>query len=122
VSRVLAIAAVVEIATGLALVLAPALVGELLLGAAVAGLAATVARVAGIALIGLGLACWPGPPRLGMLFYSTGVGLYLAWLGVAGGGGVLLWPAAAVHLLLSVLLGLDRRGIAHPDSWSRTGR
>ncbi len=75
---VLVIAAVAEIATGLVLLLAPTLVGQLLLGADLAGLAATVARVAGIALIGLGVACWPGPPILGMLFYGAAVTLILA--------------------------------------------
>ena len=101
--RVLAIAAVAEIATGLALVFAPALVGQVLLGAALTGLAATVARVAGIALIGLGVACWPGPPTVGMLIYSASVAFYLALLGLAGGSaGILLWPAVAVHVVLSV--------------------
>ena len=85
--------------------LAPALVGQLLLGADLAGLAATVARVAGIALIGLGIACWPGPPRVGMLIYSAAVALYLAYLGIAGGSaGILLWPAVIVHVVLSGLI------------------
>ena len=80
----------------------------MLLGAAVAGIAVTVARVAGIALIGLGVACWPGPPILGMLIYSTGVGLFLGWLGLTGGAsGVLLWPAAVAHVVLSALLARD---------------
>jgi hypothetical protein len=62
--------------------------------------------VAGIALIALGIACWPGPPLLGMLTYSTVVALGLAYLGFAGGlAGVLLWPAVALHVVLSVLLG-----------------
>ena len=64
-----------------------------------------VARVAGVALIGLGIACWPGPPLIGMLTYSATVGLYLAYLGLAGGlGGVLLWPAIILHLALTALL------------------
>jgi hypothetical protein len=41
-----------------------------------------VARVAGIALVGLGIALWPGPPRLGMLIYSTAVALYLAYVAI----------------------------------------
>ena len=66
-----------------------------------------VARVAGIALVGLGLACWPGPPRIGMLTYSVAVTLYLAYLGLTGAAtGVLLWPAVALHALLSVALAL----------------
>ena len=57
--RVLVFAAIGEAATGLALLIVPSLVGHLLIGAEIAGAAAIVARVAGIALIGLGLACWP---------------------------------------------------------------
>ena len=53
----------------LALVVAPSLVGGLLLGEQLSGVATPVARVAGIALIGLSVACWPGPPSLGMLTY-----------------------------------------------------
>ena len=41
--------------------------------------------MAGIALIALGIACWPGPPLVGMLTYSAAVTLYLAYLGFAGG-------------------------------------
>jgi hypothetical protein len=83
--KVLTVAAVGEAATGLALLVVPSLVGQLLLGERLTGVAIPVARVAGIALIGLGIACWPGPPLVGMLTYSTVVTLYLAYLGVAGG-------------------------------------
>jgi hypothetical protein len=101
------LAAVGEAATGLALLIAPSLVGQLLLGEPLAGVAVPVARVAGIALIGLGIACWPGPPLIGLLTYSAVVTLYLAYLGLAGGfGGVLLWPAVVLHLLLVALLAL----------------
>jgi len=60
--KALVFAAVAEILTGLALAVTPSLVGWLLLGQELAGVATAVARVAGIALIGLGVACWPGPP------------------------------------------------------------
>ena len=103
-------AAVAEAATGLALVIWPSLVGELLLGETLAGAAASVARVAGIALIGLGLACWPGPPRLGMLAYGGAVALYLAGVGIsAGSAGVLLWPAVVLHLVLSAFIARSWR-------------
>ena len=59
--NVLLLAAVGEIATGLALLIVPSLVGRLLLGAELAGVAVVVARVAGIALLALGVGCWPGP-------------------------------------------------------------
>jgi hypothetical protein len=60
-------AAVAEAVTGLALLIAPALVGLLLFGQEFTGVAVPAARVTGIALIGLGVACWPGPPLVGML-------------------------------------------------------
>ena len=65
--NVLPFAAVGEVATGLALLVAPSLVGRLLLGEDLTGIAIPVAHVLGIALIGLGVACWPGTPRAGML-------------------------------------------------------
>jgi len=102
---VLVLAAVGEVVTGVALLLVPSLVGQLLLGAELTGVAVTVARVAGIALIGLGVACWPGTPLLGMLIYSAAVTLYLAYLGIAGGlTGILLWPAVILHAILTALL------------------
>jgi hypothetical protein len=83
----------------------PSLVGQWLLGAELTGIAVTVARVAGIALIALGVACWPGTPLVGMLTYSALVTLYLAYLGFAGGSsGILLWPAVVLHAILTVLL------------------
>ena len=104
--KVLIFAAVGEAATGLALLIVPSLVGRLLLGEELTGVAIPVARVAGIALIALGIACWPGPPLVGMLTYSTAVALYLAYLGFAGGlTGVFLWPVVALHAVLSILLG-----------------
>ena len=101
----LSFAAVAEVATGLGLLIVPSLVGQLLLGEQLTGVAIPVARVAGIALIALGFACWPGPPLVGMLTYSALVMLFLAYLGFVGLTGVLLWPAVAFHLVLTVLLG-----------------
>lgn len=98
-------AAVGEAATGLVMLVFPSLVGRLLLGEDLAGIAIPVARVAGIALVALGIACWPGPARVGMLTYSAAVTLFLAYLGLAGGvSGILLWPAVALHAILMVLL------------------
>jgi len=103
--RVLIFAAVAEIATGMALLTVPSLVGQLLLGEEFTGVAIPVARVAGMALIALGVACWPGPPLAGMLTYSALVTLYLAYLGIAGGfAGVLLWPVVVLHVILTAVL------------------
>ncbi len=86
------------------MLIVPSLVGRLLLGEELTGIAIPVARVAGIALIALGLACWPGPPLVGMLTYSAVVTLYLAYLGFAGLAGILLWPAVVLHMILTAPL------------------
>lgn len=103
--NVLTIAAVVEIATGLALLIAPSFVAQALLGEGLDGVALQIARVAGIALVALGIACWPGPPLLGMLTYGGAITLYLAYLGLTGASsGVVLWPAVIFHIVLTALL------------------
>ena len=103
--KILIFAAAGEVVTGLALLVIPSLVGWLLLGEELAGVAVPIARVTGIALIALGIACWPGPPLVGMLTYSVLVTLYLAYLGLTGLTGAFLWPAVAFHVVLSILLG-----------------
>ena len=103
--RVLILTAVSEAATGVALLIVPSLVGRLLFGEELTGVAIPVARVTGIALIALGVACWPGPPLVGMLSYSAAVTLYLAYVGFAGGlTGIILWPVVGLHLILTALL------------------
>ncbi len=103
--RVLILTAVGEAATGVALLIVPSLVGRLLFGEELTGVAIPVARVTGIALIALGVACWPGPPLVGMLTYSAAVTLYLAYVGFVGGlTGILLWPAVVLHVILTALL------------------
>jgi len=119
--RVLVLAAVGEVATGLALVIVPSLVGLLLLGEGLTGVALPVARVAGIALIALGVACWPGTPLVGMLTYSAAVTLYLAYVGFAGRSvGVLLWPVVGLHVIMTALLTWvatsDHPTVRHPDA------
>jgi hypothetical protein len=106
--NVLTFAALAEGATGLALLMAPSLVVQLLLGERLTGVAVPVARVAGIALFALSIACWPGPPLVGMLTYSALVTLYMAYLGFAVGmTGVLLWPAVVLHVILTAFLTRD---------------
>jgi hypothetical protein len=103
--KVLILTAVAEAVTGAALLIVPSLVGWLLFGEELIGVAIPVARVTGIALIALGVACWPGTPLIGMLTYSTAVTLYLAYVGFAGGlTGIILWPAVILHAILTALL------------------
>ena len=49
-----------EAATGLALMLNPPLVVRLLFGADIDGAGLAMARITGMALVALGVACWPG--------------------------------------------------------------
>jgi hypothetical protein len=103
--KLLTLAAVAEATTGFALLVAPALVGRLLLGAELTGVSIPVARVAGIALIALGIACLPGLALLGMLTYGALAMAYLAYVGIGGQWtGPLLWPAVVVHAVLTALL------------------
>jgi hypothetical protein len=102
----LTLAAVIEVATGMALLIVPSLVGQLLFGEEFTGIVTPVARVLGIALLGLGVGCWPGSTALcGMLTYSALVTLYLLYLAIHGEWvGPLLWPVVALHAMLSVFL------------------
>jgi hypothetical protein len=103
--KLLIITGVAEAATGVALMVAPVLVGHLLLGADLAGVAVVVARVAGIALLALGVGCWPGPAVLGMLTYNTLGTVYFGWLALGGEWvGPLLWPAVGLHAVIAILL------------------
>jgi hypothetical protein len=104
----------VEAATGLVLVTAPSLLVELLLGAA-PGTAAgvTASRVAGAAILALGVACWlarenaaGGAARgliVAMLLYNAAVVaiLVLAWAN-QGMSGIALWPVVLAHAALAV--------------------
>jgi hypothetical protein len=103
--KLLTIAALAEATTGFALLVVPSIVGRLLLGAELTGVSVPVARVAGIALIALGMACLPGSALLGMLAYSALMTAYLAYVGIRGEwAGPLLWPAVVLHAGLALLL------------------
>ncbi|PNB69139.1 hypothetical protein C1X64_30710 [Pseudomonas sp. GW456-E7] len=106
--KLLTVCAVVEIATGLAFVLTPGLVSQLLLGIVGTEETHLFARFFGLALIALGIACWPRPVSIAavrsMLFYNGVVALYLAYVGVFVSSGVLLWPAVAFHAVMAALL------------------
>jgi hypothetical protein len=99
--------AIAEAATGLALLVVPSPVGRLLLGAELSGVSIPVARVTGIALIALAIACWPGLTALcGMLTYSVLATAFLGYLGIRGNWvGPLLWPAVVLHAVIAILLG-----------------
>ena len=115
--KVLLLAALAEAATGVMLLAVPALVGRLLFGAELVGVAIPVARVTGLALLALGVGCFADSIRLGMWIYTALAMLYLAYLGLATEWtGTLLWPAVAAHAVLTVLLALPRFAGTPPAS------
>jgi hypothetical protein len=105
----LAIAAVGEIVAGLIALVNPPLAVRWLLGVEITGAGIVVSRIAGIALIALGVACWPrasgSGASSGMLTYSALATGYLAYLGISGEWhGELLWPAVVAHATMTLLL------------------
>ena len=112
-TKTLAFAVVLEVATGLALIFKPAIVVRLLLGVEASGMELVVGRCFGIGLFGLSFACWPDRQRSvsstaafrGMLIYNALIAAYLGYLGTVGHlGGWLLWPAVIVHAVVAGLL------------------
>ena len=102
--------ALVEFATGVALLVAPSFVVELLLGEALGSAASVlVARVAGAALAAIGLTCWlerdgsSAGLLAGLLAYNGAVALLLMHGAVFNGvHGLLLWPVAAAHIVFAL--------------------
>jgi len=122
--RVLAISCGLEAATGLGLLVAPAVVAKLLYGGEIAGIAIGVGNVAGIALISLAIACWPRVEATGsrsyiaMIIYNLLVAMLLMEAGIsATASGVFLWPVVIYHLIFAILIALASigswRGRAH---------
>ena len=112
--RLLTLTALIEAATGLALIAAPSVVVQLLLGSPLGTSAAlTLGRVAGSALLALGIACWlarddtQSRATRGLVsavaLYNLATVAVLSFAGVGFGlHGVALWPAVILHAMMSV--------------------
>ena len=111
--RLLKLTAIIEAATGLALIAVPAIVVRLLLGAEIFGASIPLSRVAGAALLALGIACWLARDDtqsraarglvVAMLIYNITATAVLAFAGIGLGlHGVALWPAVVLHAAMSV--------------------
>ena len=109
----LIVTAALEAPTGLALLAIPAVVIQVLFGSAPDATGALVARVAGVALLALGAACWlarrdhrSGAARglsAAMLLYNTGVTAVFVYAGLGMGvSGIGLWPAVVAHVGLAI--------------------
>jgi hypothetical protein len=107
--KLLALAAAGEAVTGLVLLVYPPIVVKLLFGADITGIGVVTSRFAGLALIALGVACWPfgyaSRALYGMLTYGSLATSGLFYLALGGKwNGPLLWPAAILHAVLTLLL------------------
>jgi hypothetical protein len=116
--------AVVEFATGLALLAVPSVVLDVLIGSPSDSGTTLVARILGGALCALGAAGWMAgtTPERGLMLAFVGYNVITTALLVMGGlngsaDGRLLWPVAALHAIASAALCLstDRR-ISRPAS------
>ena len=113
-TRVLKFASVVEICTGVGFAFEPALLLSLLLGMETSNVSALMGRLFGVALISLGIACWPGrgnnvlwSPIVAMSLYNAIVAIYLTVLGsFMHTGGILLWPGVILHAVVAFLLSM----------------
>ena len=105
--------ALMEAGTGVALLLSPSLVTGIILGVSLDGTGApVVARLAGAALLSIGVACWlardDGPGRAtrglvaALLLYNVVAAAVLAHAGLGLGlTGIGLWPATALHVAMA---------------------
>jgi hypothetical protein len=117
--------ALMEAGIGVALLLSPSLVAALILGGSLDGTAASVvARLAGAALLAIGVACWlakdDGPGRAtrglvaALLLYNVLAAAVLAHAGLGLGlTGIGLWPATALHAAMAAwcLVCLRKRSV-----------
>ena len=120
--RIVAFSAVVEIVTGIALLIAPAVIAAMLVRAEVTDLTILLARCMGVGLLALGFGCWRGSRRAGpgsaafraILTYNALIALVLGGVGaVAHLAGPLLWPAVALHGAVALALVWIRRFQEH---------
>jgi hypothetical protein len=98
-SRLLGIGAVLEAPLGLGLLAIPSAIASLLLGSPLSGTGLVVARIAGGALLGLGLACW----------FARSAPIARAGLGVAGA--LLIYNIVACVALAQVPPGPGSRAL-----------
>jgi hypothetical protein len=121
VRALLSVTGACEAAIGLTLIVAPSLVASLLLGVPLdTSAGVTVARVAGSALLALGLACWLARDDAqssatrgliaAILLYNLAV---IAILAHARFGlelsGIGFWPTVVIHAALAVWCVMSRR-------------
>jgi hypothetical protein len=105
-------AAGLEVLTGLALIVVPSLLGRLLFGSDLNAAGEATGRISGFVMLCLAAGCWPRAGESGrhqalvpFVALSWLAAAFLLVTGLIGANvGLLLWPAAVLHLILAVLL------------------
>jgi hypothetical protein len=105
-------AAGLEVLTGLALIVAPSLLARFLFGSDLNAAGEATGRISGFVMLCLAAGCWPRGGESGrhqalvpLIALSWLATAFLVITGLIGTTvGLLLWPAAALHLILAALL------------------
>ena len=113
IKNLLLVTALLEAVTGLMMILFPSFLAKLLLGSTLeSAVAVTIAQIAGLAILTLGIASWRARVHwqseaarglvTAMTFYNTGILIVLVYAGTGLGffcpG---LWAVVVVHLLMA---------------------
>lgn len=110
----LIVTAIVESGAGIAFLIAPSLMTELMLGKGLSTPSSImVGRVAGIALLSIGLVCWLERGKVGngqlaglivgLLVYNVSIPILLVYAAVVENmSGVAFWPGIGLHSGLSI--------------------
>jgi hypothetical protein len=100
-----------EVLTAVGLVVAPSLLARLLFGSDLNAAGEATGRISGLVMLCLAAGCWPravgagAPALMPLMALSWLAAAFLIATGRIGANvGVLLWLAAALHLILAVLL------------------
>ena len=112
-NRLLKLTAIIEAATGLGLITVPAIAVRLLLDAEMSGATIPLGRVAGVALLALGVACWLARDDTqtraarglvsAMVLYNLGAVIILGSAGLGSQSvGIALWPAVILHAAMAL--------------------
>jgi len=105
-------AAGLEVLTGIGLIIAPSLLARLLFGSNLNAAGEATGRISGFVMLCLAAGCWPHAGErsrhqalVPLVALSWLAAAFLVVSGFIGANvGLLLWPAAALHLILAVVL------------------
>jgi hypothetical protein len=119
-SQLITLSALLEFLTGVALILVPDFTIALLLGAKADPVSQVIARICGVALISISIACWAArtgadsESRIGTIraitFYNLGAGLiFVAAAAIGQFHGIVIWGVGLIHLAFALAFISSRK-------------